>query len=316
MFLKSSGSQTGSNNDEDEAPKEGANYTEISKYWKSQSTKNKFKAPEKSDAAIRAGSVADSSGSSINTSGGVTATVTDDADVHVPQDVEETNAEKSPETTQGSEKEEVAAFTPEQPSTEANKEEKDKEGGEVKEEDEVGVAESTLGASSQAKKEVSKENATETLEQQSPEEKTLEKINNTVAEVVEQSMTQDTDENFKTVVDETIVVEDKEVVAKRPEKVDSDSKLEKEETQKEEDDGEEDSQLIVPAASGSGSDSSGCDSNTNTSRSGSPSEDGYLKIVRNTLGVPMSESEFLSTPVVVTDKKKTEETTADNEEEG
>ena len=81
-------------------------------------------------------------------------------------------------------------------------------------------------------------------------------------------------------------------------------------------DEEEDSQLIVPAASGSGSDSSGGDSNINTSRSGSPSEDGYVKIVRNTLGVPMSESEFLSAPVVVTDKKEThEKTTADVEEE-
>jgi hypothetical protein len=318
--LKSSGSQTGSNNDEDEAPKEGANYTEISKYWKSQSTKNKFKAPEKSDAAIRVGSVASSSGST----SGITATVTDDADVHVSQDVEETNAEKSPETTQGSEKEEVAAFTPEQPSTEADREEKDEEGGEGKAEG-VGIAESTLGPSLQAKtkEEGGKQKATETLEQQSREEKTLEKINNTVAEVVEQSMTQDTDENSKTVVDETIVVEDKEVVAKRPEKVDSDSpqakpeELENEETQKEEDDEEEDSQLIVPAASGSGSDSSGGDSNTNMSRSGSPSEDGYVKIVRNTLGVPMSESEFLSTPVVDTDKKEThEKTTADVEEEG
>ena len=76
--------------------------------------------------------------------------------------------------------------------------------------EEVGTAESTLGASSQAKKVVSKQKATEALEQQSSEEKTLEKINNTVAEVVEQSMTQDTDENFKTVVDETIVFEDKE----------------------------------------------------------------------------------------------------------
>ena len=167
---------------------------------------------------------------------------------------------------------------------------------------------------------VSKQKATEALEQQSSEEKTLEKINNTVAEVVEQSMTQDTDENFKTVVDETIVFEDKEVAAKRPEKVDSDSPqakpedVEEEETQKEEDDGEEDSQLIVPAVSGSGSDSSG--SNTNASRSGSPSEDGYVKIVRNTLGVPMSESEFLSTPVVVTDKKEThKKTTADVEED-
>jgi hypothetical protein len=34
-----------------------------------------------------------------------------------------------------------------------------------------------------------------------------------------------------------------------------------------------------------------------------------VKIVRNTLGVPMSESEFLSTPVVVTDKKETQEKT-------
>lgn len=294
----SSSSKTGSNNDEDEAPKEGANYTEISKYWKSQSTKNKFKAPEKSDAAIRVGSVASSSVSSSNTSG-ITATVTDDADVHVSQeDVEETNAEKSPETTQGSEKEEVAAFAQEQPSAEVDKEEKDEESGEVKAE-EVGVAASTLRTSPQARKEedVSKEKATEALEQQSPEEKLSEKINNTVAEV-DQSMTQDTDENFKTVVDE-------EVKAKPEE-------LEEEETQE-----EEDSQLIVPAASGSGSDSSGGDSNTNTSRSGSPSEDGYVKIVRNTLGVPMSESEFLSAPVAVTDKNEThEETTADVEEEG
>jgi hypothetical protein len=317
-----SSSKTGSNNDEDEAPKEGANYTEISKYWKSQSTKNKFKAPEKSDAAIRVGSVASSSGSSINTSGGVTATVTDDADVHVPQDVEKTNAEKSPETTQGSENEEVAASTPEQPSTEADRKEKDEDGGGEVKAEEVGTAESTLGPSSQAKtkEEGGKQKATQTFEQ--PEEKTLEKINNTVAEVVEQSMTQHTDENFKTVADETIVVEDKEeVVAKRPEKVDSDSpqakpeELENEETQKEVGE-EEDSQLIVPAASGSGSDSSGGDSNTNTSRSGSPSEDGYVKIVRNSLGVPMSESEFLSTPVVVTDKKEThEKTTTDVEEE-
>jgi hypothetical protein len=278
--LKSSSSQTGSYNEEDEAPKEGANYTEISKYWKSQSTKNKFKAPEKSDAAIRVGSVASSSGSSSNTSG-ITATVIDDADVRVSQeDVEETTAEKSPETTQGSEKEEVAASTPEQPSAEANREEKDEEGGEDKAE-EVGTTESTLGASSQAKKEVSKEKAAETIEQQSREEKTSE-------ETLQQPMPQDPED------------------------------VEEEKTQKEEDDGEEDSQLIIPAASGSGSgsDSSGGDSNTNTSRSGSPSEDGYVKIVRNTLGVPMSESEFLSTAVVVTDKKEThEKTTADVEKD-
>ena len=63
------------------------------------------------------GSVASSSGSSSNISG-ITATVTDDADVYVSQeDVEETNAEKSSETTQGNEKEEVAASTPEQLST-------------------------------------------------------------------------------------------------------------------------------------------------------------------------------------------------------
>ena len=42
-----------------------------------------------------------------------------------------------------------------------------------------------------------------------------------------------------------------------------------------------------------------------------------MKIVRNTLGVPMSESEFLSAPVAVTDKKETlEKTTVDVEEEG
>ncbi len=164
-------------------------------------------------------------------------------------------------------------------STEADREEKDEEGGKVKAE-QVGTAESTLGASTQAKKEeeVSKENATdETLEQQSSEEEMTEETNNTVAEV-DESMPQDTDENFKTAVDvTTIVVEDKEV------------------TQKEEDE-EEDSQLIVPAASGAGSDSSGGDSNTNTSRSESPSEDGYVKVARNTLGIPMSESEFLSIP--------------------
>lgn len=314
--LKSSSiSKTGSNNDEDEAPKEGANYNEISKYWKSQSTKNTFKAPEKSDAAIRVGSVASSSGSSSNTSG-ITATVTDDADVHVSEDVEESNAEKSPETTQGSEKEEVAALTPEQPSTEAGREEKYEEGGKVAKAEEVGTAESTLGHSTQAKREEQggEEKVTETIERQSPEEKiaepqekTSEETNKTVAGV-DQSMLQDTVENFKTVVDETTIgVEDKA----KPEE------LEGEEAQKEEKDEEEDSQLIVPAASDSGSDSSGGDSNTNTSRSGSPSEDGYVKIVRNTLGVPMSESELLSTPVVVTDKKEThEETKADVEEEG
>ena len=97
-------------------------------------------------------------------------------------------------------------------STDADREEKDEEGGEDNAE-EVGTAESTLGPSPQGKKgeEVSKENATETFEQQSSEEKTLEETNNTVSEV---DQPWDSDENFKTVIDErTIGVEDKEVVA-------------------------------------------------------------------------------------------------------
>ena len=89
----------------------------------------------------------------------------------------------------------------------------------------VAVAESTLGASPQARKEedVSKEKATATTEEQSPQEKMTEETNNTVAEV-DKSMPQETEKNSKTFVDETTLgVEDKEVVAERPEEVDSDS---------------------------------------------------------------------------------------------
>jgi hypothetical protein len=287
----SSRSNNRNSDEETLTPKEGADYKELKTYWKNQSTKHKFKAPEKSDAAIRVGSVSSASASTTMTTNSASCV---DASLSLvnktsgggvrDDDATAEEEEGQKKSTEINDKETCSTLQ-HQPS----KEDEDKDMGiDAEAEDAVESAAALPLGEKEDEDEEDVKKPTDEIQQQASYKKDEETT--TIEEGVDRAF----DEGLNTV---GAMTEEKEAQTMTSNKDDTKNDREApqsrpETTQQEvgvEEEGE-DPQLIILA--GSGSDTSG--SGEGASRSDTSNEEGYVKIVRSPQGVPMSESEFLS----------------------